>query len=450
MSNVFGRRAVVIGGGIGGLSVAGVLAGYFEHVDILERDRLPASAESRPGTPQDRHPHVLTGGGLKALGEIFPGYEQDLAAAGAVAVRMAQDYLLERPDVGALPYRDFGMSILCASRPLIELVLRRRVMTIPNIALRPQCRVTEIVAAAETVRGVRFASLSGQTETLECDLVVDASGRGALTLALLDALGWERPQVSEVGVDLSYATAVVPIPAHARPAWKMVATLPDPPRLALAAGLLPMEGNRWIAVLADGRPDARLETWESFLAKLPELTTPTLYEALRHARPSEAIRHYRFSGSQWRHFERLPRLPRGILPIADAFCRFNPIRGQGMSSAAQQARLLQTVLAEAQTAKPDPLAAAQAGFMAKAESVLRTPWNMSTSADLAFPETRGERPPDFEKSLQFEAALFRAVAADPVVHRALLEVAQLLQPRELLHEPHILERIEAFSTKTFA
>jgi 2-polyprenyl-6-methoxyphenol hydroxylase-like FAD-dependent oxidoreductase len=450
MSNVFGRRAVVIGSGIGGLSVAGALAGYFEQVDILERDRLPASAESRPGTPQDRHPHVLTGGGLKALGEIFPGYEQDLAAAGAVSVRIAQDHRLERPDVGALPYRDFGMSMLCASRPLIELVLRRRVMAVANIALRPQCHVTEIVATDGAVRGVRFASVSGQTETLECDLVIDASGRGALTMAVLDALGWEQPQVSEVGVDLSYATAVVPIPAQPRPDWKIVATLPDPPRLALAAGLLPMEGDRWIVVIADRGTHARLETWDSFLAKLSQLITPTLYNALRHAQPSERIRHYEFSGSQWRHFERLPRLPRGILPIADAFCRFNPIHGQGMSSAAKQARLLQTMLAQADTTGPDPLAAAQAGFMAEVESVLRTPWNMSTSADLAFPETRGERPKDFEKGRQFEAALFRAVVADPVVHRALLEVSQLLQPRELLHEPHILERIEACSTKTFA
>lgn len=450
MSNLFGRRAVVIGSGIGGLSAAGALAGYFEQVDILERDRLPASAESRPGTPQDRHPHVLTAGGLKALGEIFPGYERDLAAAGAITARITQDYRLERPDVGALPYRDFGMSMLCASRPLIELVLRRRVMAVANIALRPQCRVTEIVAADGAVRGVRFVSVSGQTETLECDLVIDASGRGALTLALLDAVGWERPQVSEVSVDLSYATAVVPIPAHARPEWKVVATLPDPPRLALAAGLLPMEDDRWIVVIADRGTNARPETWESFLAKLTELTTPTLYNALCHAQPSKRIRHYEFSGSQWRHFERLPRLPRGILPIGEAFCRFNPIYGQGMASAAKQARLLQTVLARAETAKPDPLAAAQAGFMAEVESILRTPWNMSTGADLAFPETRGERPLDFEKNLQFEASLFRAVVADPVVHRALFEVTQLLQPQELLHEPHIMERIEAFSTKTLA
>jgi hypothetical protein len=58
MSSLFGRRAVVIGGGTGDLSVAGALAGYFEQIDVLERDRLTtASAESRSGTAQDGHPH---------------------------------------------------------------------------------------------------------------------------------------------------------------------------------------------------------------------------------------------------------------------------------------------------------------------------------------------------------------------------------------------------------
>jgi 2-polyprenyl-6-methoxyphenol hydroxylase-like FAD-dependent oxidoreductase len=52
MSNFFGRRAVVVGGGIGGLSAAGALAGYFEQVDVLERDCLAASAESRPVPPR--------------------------------------------------------------------------------------------------------------------------------------------------------------------------------------------------------------------------------------------------------------------------------------------------------------------------------------------------------------------------------------------------------------
>jgi len=157
---------------------------------------------------------------------------------------------------------------------------------------------------------------------------------------------------------------------------------------------------------------------------------------------SKGIRHYGFPASYWRHFERLPRLPRGVLPVADAFCRFNPVYGQGMASAAKQARLLQTVLGQV-AAEPDPLAAAQAGFMAEVDSVLQSPWSMSTNADLAFPETRGDRPENFEEGQQFEAALFRAAVDDPVVHRALIEVIQLLRPQDVFNEPHIRERIEA-------
>jgi hypothetical protein len=41
---------------------------------------------------------------------------------------------------------------------------------------------------------------------------VDASGRGALTLALLDAVDGQRSEVTEGGVDISYVSAVVEIP----------------------------------------------------------------------------------------------------------------------------------------------------------------------------------------------------------------------------------------------
>src|SRR5215831_11386198 len=113
---------------------------------------------------------------------------------------------------------------------------------------------------------------------------------------------------------------------------------------------------------------------------------------MRFAKPGPL----RNSGS-W-HFERSPRLPRGLLPIADSFCRFNPINGQGMSSAALQARLLRNVLEDA-VAEPDPVAALQEGFMAEVGSVLDTPWTMSTSHDLLFPDVPGPRPAHFQEGV---------------------------------------------------
>jgi 2-polyprenyl-6-methoxyphenol hydroxylase-like FAD-dependent oxidoreductase len=450
-SRQLGRRAVVVGAGIGGLAAAGALAQHFERAEVLERDRLATSVASRSGTPQDRHPHGLLAGGLHALDKIFPGFERDLAAAGAVPVTFARDVQFERPDVGVMPKRDFGISILCATRPLIELMLRRRAEAVANITLRPASRVIGIVPAAggAGVRGVQIVNGSGRFETLDADLVVDASGRGAPTLTLLDALCWDRPPMTEIGVDITYATAVVEIPPDATGEWKLVLTLPDPPHLALHAIIVPTEDGRWITAIADHSATAWIETWDAFLEASRSLITPTLYNALRHAEPSEGIRHYRFPVSTWKHFERLPQLPRGVLPIADAFCRFNPIHGQGMSSAGKQALLLQDVLYRA-AADPDPIAAVQAGFMTEVASVIEAPWIMSTSADLAFPQTRGQRPDDFAEAREFEAALFRAAVADPVVHRAMIEVAQLLQPRQRLREPDIMRRIEAVPAKAAA
>ena len=451
MNGLLGRRAVVVGAGIGGLSMAGALSKSFERVEVFERDRLATLPASRSGTPQDRHPHGLLAGGLKALDEIFPGFESDLARAGAVSVKIAQEIQYERADVGVLPKRDFGMSLLCASRPVIELVLRRRAEAVANIALRPQCRVTGFVPAkaGAAVHGIRFDPGSGRSEILEADLVIDASGRAAPTLTFFDAIGWERPEATEIGVDLSYATAVVPIPPNAPPDWKLVLTQPDPPALALHAVLVPTEDSSWTIAIAEHGAAARVVTWDDFLEASRSLTTPTVYNALRYAAPPYGIRHYRFAASVWKHFERLPDLPRGVLPVADALCRFNPIHGQGMSAAAKQACLLRNVLGRV-IAEPDPIAALQVGFMSEVASVLETPWNMSTSADLAFPGTLGERPENFEEARQFEAALFRAVVADPVVHRAMIEVGQLLQPQSRLKETDILQRIETLSIKAAA
>ena len=410
------------------------------------------SARSRIGTPQDRHSHGLLAGGLQALGEIFPNFQADLIAAGAVSVRVAQDLRLERPDIGVLPQRDFGRSILCASRPLIEHVLRRNTEALPNVLLRRGCRVVEIVAAVNgrAAPAVRFSADTGSLITRDADLVVDASGRGTLTLSLLDALGWDKPHVTEIGVDIAYATVVVPVPADAPAGWKLGLTFGVPPFDPRHAVLVPIEGQRWTITIGELHAEDRLQTWEAFLEQgLGRLHSRTFYNALRRAEPPGEVRQYSLQASQWRHFERLPCLPRGVLPLGDALCRFNPIYGQGMSSAAKQACLLRAVLERLSTAL-DPIPAVQAQVMAGITDILQTPWVMSTRADLAFPATRGERPEDFEEGQAFEAALFRAATVDPVVHRAMVDVMQLLKPMGALREAEIQRRIEAASVRSAA
>jgi 2-polyprenyl-6-methoxyphenol hydroxylase-like FAD-dependent oxidoreductase len=119
-----GRRAVVVGAGMGGLAAARAVVDHFEQVIVLERDALPSDAASRAGIPQSRHLHVLLAGGLRALNELFPGFEQDLAQAGAVPLRVTTDVRMELPGFRPFPSHDLGWEIYSMSRPLLEYVVR--------------------------------------------------------------------------------------------------------------------------------------------------------------------------------------------------------------------------------------------------------------------------------------------------------------------------------------
>src|SRR3954467_7907533 len=78
-----GEHAVVLGASMGGLITARVLADFYETVTVVERDVLPDDPENRRGVPQGRHTHALLSRGAQVLEELFPGFLDELVAAGA-------------------------------------------------------------------------------------------------------------------------------------------------------------------------------------------------------------------------------------------------------------------------------------------------------------------------------------------------------------------------------
>jgi 2-polyprenyl-6-methoxyphenol hydroxylase-like FAD-dependent oxidoreductase len=62
---------------------------------------------------------------------------------------------------------------------------------------------------------------------------------------------------------------------------------------------------------------------------------------------------------------------RGLLPIGDAICRFNPVYGQGMSVAAMEACLLQRLLTRPEE-DGDPIAGLAPTFFAEVQTLIDT------------------------------------------------------------------------------
>jgi len=447
MLRTFGQQAVVIGAGMGGLAAAKAVSPFFERVIVLDRDALPGAPAPRVGTPQARHAHALLAGGLRALQQLFPGFRNDLINAGAVPVRAGRDVIWERPGYDPFPVRDLGFDVFSMSRPLLEAVCRRRLGAEGNIELCPRARAAEIIPAPhrDRVAAVRVDDGSTTSERLPADLVIDASGRAGPTLAFFDAIGAAPPEQTEIGIDIGYASAIFEVPDPA-PEWKGVTHLPEPPKEFRGGLILPLENRRWIVSIGGRHGDNPPDDLDGFLAFTKTFRRPTIHDAIARARPVGDIARYNLPASVRRHFERLPRPPCGLIPIGDSVCRFNPVFGQGMSVAAQEAVVLRDLL-EARCDRADPLDGLAEQYFTAIQECLAAPWGTALT-DFIHPETRGERPPDLENRLRYGAALLQLAARDPEVHKLMVEVTGLTRPAAALREPALAERVVALMAAT--
>jgi 2-polyprenyl-6-methoxyphenol hydroxylase-like FAD-dependent oxidoreductase len=440
MSKSWGRRAIVIGAGIGGLAAAAAISEFFDEVTVLERDKLPLDALPRKGTPQSYQPHVLLVGGQRALSELFPDFDRDLVRAGAVPYRVGLHVREDRPGYDPFPQRELGLVGHTMSRPLIECTARERLKQLRNVVLLDRCGVLNLVAADDgSVAAVEYEDDQGLHKQLDADLVVDASGRGSLTLSFLKETRHLQPEQTSIGVDINYATAV--FAASEFPEWKLTIVLPDDRTSGKTGFLFRIEGDRWMALVGERHAPPLPEDIEGFMAQVRQLRTSTMSDVLERATPIGKVQRFAFRESSWRHYERLDDFPEGLLPIGDAICRFTPVYGQGMTVAAMEACILKRLL-QTSTDTRSTLAGLGKAFFAGVLPVIEGAWSMSAIPDFAYPKTRGERPADLQETLQFNAALVRAAASDPDIHARMLRVRHFIDPPSVLREPAIARRIQ--------
>src|SRR5262249_62018225 len=224
----------------------------------------------------------------------------------------------------------------------------------------PLRRTHVVLEARQTTTALKI-------ETSSYDLTVDATERGAPTLDVLKSIGRPLPAETTIGVDVAYSTTVFAIPEDAPRDWKGVFCFSQPPS-SRGSLLMPMEGNRWIITLAGRHGERPPGDIDGFIAYAKTFRTQTTYDAIGQAKPLGDVVRYGFTESGYRHYAHLDGFPKGLLPMGDAVCRFNPVYGQGMSVAAQEACALRRFLT-ARAGERDPLDRLARAFLTEADAL---------------------------------------------------------------------------------
>lgn len=432
------RHAIVMGASMAGLLAARVLSEHYQRVTLIERDRLPADVENRKGVPQGRHLHVLQAKGEQIIQRLFPGLAEDLLRDGAERLDITNDLLWYHFGGYTVRYPS-GLLLTAMSRPLLEAHVRRRVLGIANIRCLEQCDVTAFVTSPDRARvtGVmvhRRAEGAG-TEALHADLVVDATGRGSRTPKWLEALGYARPEESNIKIGFGYTTRLYRQDPHLLPNAKAIYTQSTPPHEKRSGGLFPIEGRRWIVTLTGYDGHHAPATEAGFLAHARSLETPDIYNVVRSAEPVSDFMVHGFPSSLRRHYEKLKRFPEGLLVVGDAMCSFNPIYGQGMTVGAIETDALDRCLRAAR----GPIQARS--FFKRAASAIENPWMVSVGEDFRYTGTDGPKPPLTDAINWYVGHVHRTTHRDPTTARTFIEVIAMTQPPTALFQPRILRQV---------
>jgi 2-polyprenyl-6-methoxyphenol hydroxylase-like FAD-dependent oxidoreductase len=430
-----GEHAIVIGASMGGLLAARVLSDFYTVVTVLERDAFPDADAPRKGVPQGRHTHGLLARGSAVLEEFFPGYNSEVVAqSGGLIGDVANDVIWIGHNV-RLANSASDLIGLLASRPVLEGHLRRRLMKLPNVRAIENCAVRGLATdpARRSVTGVRTYAEGKAEETLNADLVVDATGRGSSSAAWLEELGYQPPAEEKVEIGISYMTRT----------YRRRSTDLDGKHGIVVAGsapnwrngvMLAQESDSWIVSTGGYLGDDAPDNDEGFLAYLATLPTMEIHDVVARAEPLTDYRRYRYVSNLRRQYEKLARFPENFLVFGDAICSFNPVYGQGMTVAAEEALALQRCL----RAGSNDLARR---FFGAAAKIVDIPWDIAVGNDLRHPRVKGARPLMLRFINWYIGKLHLAATRDSTLATAFLEVVNLMMPPSSLLSPAIAWRV---------
>ena len=446
-------KAIVIGAGIAGLINAKILSKHFKEVIVLEKDTVSEACqpEHRKGLPQAHHQHILLMKGRELFEEIFPGFDNELASMGAPELSYSNDIALYVGH-GKLPRFPSFLKVRPSRRIWIDALVRKRVASLPNIVIKSNIHVKHLNfdQNENRVTGVIYSEIhqdDASSDTshiqLKADLVIDCSGRGSRITKWLKELGFKDVESTVIDPKLGYASCLLKIPENYS-GVRGIEVAPHAPDNPRAAGLWEVEKGTWLLTLigmAGEYPPKDIEGFKAFSDSLP---TTAISEVLNEAEQISQIQSFRGTQNIWRHYEKMPSYPNGLLVLGDALCAFNPLHGQGLTLIARSAQLLDQQL---QQGKKTHYSSkwSQSNYR-KLNRVFLSAWMFAISEDMRWPETIG-RKVDWKLKLayRFTDKLLATSQNSKYVTQACLAVANMVRSPVSLIKPGILLRMFWYS-----
>lgn len=435
------RHAVVLGGSLAGLLTARVLADHFDHVTLIERDAYLDTTETRRGIPQANHVHGLLARGRQILEELFPGLQDEMIAAGAPLLDMANEIAWFTPAGWGVRFPS-DLMILAFTRPLLDLHVRRRLASNPKVEILDNTDVVGLVPDSKVnhVAGVLICPRVSDSDRriakeLRADLVVDATGRASRAPRWLEDLGYAAPEEVVIDAHLAYASRLYRIPENFDGGWQCAYVQAAPPKQKRGGILFKVEDNRWLVTLIGRAGEQPPSDEPGFLEFARSLPVSTIYDAIRLAEPISPIKTHRATQNRLRRYERAKKMPENFLVLGDAACAFNPVYGQGMTTAALGVMELDKCLRE------------QSGslshrFQKRLAKVNEAPWLLATGEDYRYPDTVGGSPSLMTRFMhRYMDHVVRLATRSVVVRKVLLEAFNMLVPPTALFQPRVLFRV---------
>ncbi|MEP7121031.1 MAG: hypothetical protein ABJE95_08985 [Byssovorax sp.] len=443
-----GRRAIVIGGSMAGLLAARVLSDHFEEVLLVERDKLSDSTDARKGVPQGRQLHAMLRRGVDILDELFPDLIAALIAGGGQEIDVGANFRWYHFGVQKVRFQS-GITAISTTRTFLEREVRRRVLALEAVRCLDDRDVIGLTASEDRSRisGVRLKRRSGEDasaeEELLGDLIVDAAGRGAVTPKWLEQLGYGVTEESTYKLDVGYATRLYRRPGDATVPPEVIFVIGQAPESRRAGLIFPVEDGQWIALVCGMLGDHPPSDPEGYLEFARSLPNDAIYEVIKGAEPLSDVTSYNFRSNRRRHYEKLERFPDGLAVVGDALCSFNPIYGQGMTTAGLVALALDRCLRDQRRNHGGSILGLSRRFQADAARVTEAPWMMAATEDFRYPEVIGRRPFGHSIMEWYLGRVHQVVARDKTVALCFLRVMHMLDPLTALLAPTMMARVLA-------